>query len=91
MPPILDGRYGYVVQSHNARQLGDISRECPEIVIAPVDLDGNRQLGIEVLDLLLSRLEQFKLQTTTQAGLVDLDQQRLDFRLVRQLLEQRAE
>src|SRR6185503_10003838 len=52
----------------------------------------DRQLGVELAhDVAGGGLEQLELQAAPEASLVDIDQQRIHLRLVRQLAQQRAE
>jgi hypothetical protein len=61
-------------------------------VIVAQELHLDRQLGVEIAHALLRRgLEQLELQTAAEARLVDVDEQRVHLRLVRQLAQQGAE
>ena len=60
-------------------------------MIAANHLDLDRHFRIEIPDHFLARLEQFEFQTSSQTGLIDIGQQTVHLRFIRQLLEQRTE
>jgi hypothetical protein len=57
------------VQGDDARQVGHVGSERADVVIAPGHAQGDRQLGVEVLDLDLARLEQVEQQAPPEAGI----------------------
>ena len=60
-------------------------------MIGSRDLDRDGQFRVELLECLGAWLEQVELKPATEARLIDVHQQRLHFRRIRQLLQQRAE
>ena len=61
-------------------------------MVAAGHRDGNRPLGVELArDLGRRGAEQLELQPAAEAGLVDVDEQRVHLRAVRQLAQERAE
>src|SRR5581483_6087301 len=82
----------HVVERHDARELADVAREGAHVVVGAHDLHRDRQLGIELaLRLAGRRPEQLELQPAPEAGLVDVDQERVHLRAVGQLAQQGAE
>ena len=62
----------------------------PHVVVA-ADYRSERQFGVEIFHDFARRLEQLELQPAAETRLIDVHQQRVHLRLVRQLLQQRAE
>ena len=60
-------------------------------MISAGDLHLNRHLGVEIVNHVVARLEQLEQQAAAKASLVDVGQQRVHLRLVRQLPKQCTE
>ena len=65
----------HVVQCHDAGQCRDAADEFTQLVVAAGKTDLDRQLGVEILGLLLLRFEFLLLQAGGKAGLRDIHQQ----------------
>ena len=76
----------HVVQGHDAREVGDVGGEGTDVMEAASDADGDRQLGVVVLDHDLTRAEELEVQSTAQTSLVDVGEQRVHVGLAGQLL-----
>lgn len=72
---------------HDPRQRGEPADEAPEVVVEAGHADTDRQLGVEIARLLRLRLEQLEDQTRGETGLGDVDEQRGDLGLIRELAQ----
>jgi hypothetical protein len=86
-PSVFNRGDGNIIQGNDSRKLGNICSECTKIMVATIYLYGNRQLRIEVLDLLLAWFEQLELEATTKTRLVNFYEQGFNFGLIRELFE----
>src|SRR5438132_1394861 len=78
---VFSSRQPDIIQGDDARELSDIARKLPHIVIAARELQRDRQLGIELaLGLCRSRPEQLELQAAAEPSLVDVHEQRAHLR-----------
>jgi len=82
----------HVIQRDDARQLADVARECPHVVVGAGDLERDGPLSIELAgDFAGRRAKELELQAAAKPRLVDVDEQCVHLRAIGQLAQQRAE